>query len=826
MTIKKKQMSVALAVALTLLLAATFIIEMPITSGALTSPQKTYAFISVKPKTVGLNQQLLVNSWIYPLAFSPTPFLFQDLTVTFTKPDGTTDTFKPQEGQTGTAYDLTSAYKPGQSELVGALYFYYVPDKVGTWSVKLNFPEQKLNLGTYDCTFLASTSQTVNFVVQQDPVTIGQPAAPLPPPDYQLQFPISGENREWYQISGGWLQSAYRGDLQRATYFNPYSTGPNTAHVLWTNQPYLGGLVGGPWGSISYGMSQSGINPPLIMNGRVYYNMAGNTFRCVDLQTGQILWNATGQLTLANNILPLPAAATPEQTATLAPTPSLWNLASTGWVQYDPLTGTVLRTITNVPAGLGNIKWDEGYYDVYMVQCTGWNTTLPYKWAVNNFIRWNINNVTNNNWLTGIVWNVTLRQSDGQAPGDDRRASPVPYTIGNEVGAITSYNEQISLGFNLTTGKQIWRAFYEQENLNLNRMGTDPNGPLIYLTSDLRYHAIDIRTGQELWVSEPTPTDSPWGSTGHYMYVIAYGNMYIGTLDGHVYALNIANGQWLWKSDYAGDTTENPWSTWGFFSHRWVAADGKIYVPTGEHSPSQPLERGTKLFCVDAFTGKFLWNVSGFFLPDALAYGNMLALNMYDGLLYSFAKGPSATTVSVPQTSVPLGSNVLIQGSVKDQSPAQPNTPAVSDDSMTEWMNYMRMQNATLINSPPTPKGVQVTLTAIDSTGTVSTVGTVTTSANGNYATMWTPPAQGVYRIVANFAGTESYYSSKAETALGVGAAATTANDVANQVVSQLPTPTPAPAVTSTDMAIIAAVIIAILIGIVNLMLLLRRKTA
>jgi hypothetical protein len=819
MLIQKKQLSVAIAVALMLLLAATFIIQVPMTSGALSSPQQTYAFISVKPKTVGLNQQLLVNSWVYPLAFSPTTYLFQDLTVTFTKPDGTTDTFKPQEGQTRTAYDLTSAYKPGQTELVGALYFYYEPDQVGTWSVKLNFPEQTVNLGTYDCTFLAATSQATTFVVQQDKVSIGESAAQLPSSDYQIQFPVSGENREWYQISGGWLQTGYRGDLQRATYFNPYSSGPNSAHILWTNEVYQGGLAGGLWGGVSYSPSQSGVNPPIIMNGKVYYNMPfGNLFRCVDLYTGKVLYTATGSLTLANNIVPLPSAATPEQTATLAPAASLWSLTTAGWIQYDPLTGAVIRTISSVPSGLGNIKWDEGSYDVYMTQCWGWNTTKPYKWAGNYFIRWNINNVTGNNWLTGVVWNVTLRQADGTAPGDDRRMNPVPYTLGNDVGAITAYNEQISLGFDLTTGKQIWRADYAQENLNLNRMGTDPNGPLIYLTSDLRYHAIDIKTGKELWVSEPLPSDSPWGSTGHYMYVIAYGNMYIGTLDGHVYAMNIANGQWLWKSDYAGDTTETPWSTWGFFAHRWAAADGKIYAGTGEHSPSQPLERGTKMFCIDAFTGKFLWNVSGFFLPDGIAYGYLLGLNIYDGQLYNFGKGQTATTVSAPQTTVPVGSGVLIQGSVTDQSPAQPNTPAVSDDSMTEWMNYKKMQNAKLISSPPTPKGVQVVLTAVDSTGAVTTIGTVTTSANGNYAATWTPPAQGVYRIVANFAGTQSYFSSKAETSIAAQAAAAT----------PAPTATPSTATVeqqqSTNMYILAVGVVLIVLVIVAIVLLVRKR--
>ena len=30
--------------------------------------------------------------------------------------------------------------------------------------------------------------------------------------------------------------------------------------------------------------------------------------------------------------------------------------------------------------------------------------------------------------------------------------------------------------------------------------------------------------------------------------------------------------------------------------------------------------------------------------------------------------------------------------------------PAVADEDMSEWMDYLYMQNATLLNNPPTPK--------------------------------------------------------------------------------------------------------------------------
>ena len=58
--------------------------------------------------------------------------------------------------------------------------------------------------------------------------------------------PLTSDNREWSTISGDWLISGYN---NAATKYNPYSTGPTTAHIVWATQQVLGGLIGGQWGS-------------------------------------------------------------------------------------------------------------------------------------------------------------------------------------------------------------------------------------------------------------------------------------------------------------------------------------------------------------------------------------------------------------------------------------------------------------------------------------------------------------------------------------------------------------------------------------------------
>src|SRR4030065_1339128 len=122
---------------------------------------------------------------------------------------------------------------------------------------------------------------------------------------------------------------------------------------------------------------------------------------------------------------------------------------------------------------------------------------------------------------------------------------------------------------------------------------------------------------------------------------------------------------------------------------------------------------------------------------------------------------------------MPKGNRVVIKGKVLDLSPAQPNTPCVSKESMALQMERIHKQlpihgiwhNETLT-------GVPVTLTAIDSKGNAIDIGIVTT--NGYYGTFnkaWTPPNEGTYEIIASFAGDESYGSSAASTAVSVGPA-------------------------------------------------------
>ncbi|HLN46302.1 MAG TPA: hypothetical protein VK209_11405 [Candidatus Sulfotelmatobacter sp.] len=154
-------------------------------------------------------------------------------------------------------------------------------------------------------------------------------------------------------------------------------------------------------------------------------------------------------------------------------------------------------------------------------------------------------------------------------------------------------------------------------------------------------------------------------------------------------------------------------------------------------------------------------------LARAAANGYLIGAGVFDGNLYALGKGKTETTVSAPLTTVTAGTNVLIQGTVMDMSPAAPNTPAISDEDMSEWMDYLHMQNATLQNNPPVPTGVTVKLSAVGPNGNAIDIGTVISNSGGSFSEIWTPPTEGKYTVYATFDGSNSYYGSYAQTALG-----------------------------------------------------------
>jgi hypothetical protein len=175
---------------------------------------------------------------------------------------------------------------------------------------------------------------------------------------------------------------------------------------------------------------------------------------------------------------------------------------------------------------------------------------------------------------------------------------------------------------------------------------------------------------------------------------------------------------------------------------------------------------------------------------DIAADGYYAYFNGYDSKVYVIGKGPSETSINIQSNVLPLGNNVLIEGTVTDiaagtqqdeQSARFPTgVPAVSDACQREWMQYVYFQKP----RPTNTTGVDVTLKVVDPNGNTYDIGTATSDSYGHYSLMWKPTVPGAYKVLATFSGTESYYPSYSETSFGVTDAAPTAAPTSEPIKS------------------------------------------
>ena len=183
-------------------------------------------------------------------------------------------------------------------------------------------------------------------------------------------------------------------------------------------------------------------------------------------------------------------------------------------------------------------------------------------------------------------------------------------------------------------------------------------------------------------------------------------------------------------------------------------------------------------------------------------------------------------TVDAPLTAIPLGSSVVIRGTVTDQSAGAKDTPAIADEYMSEWMEYMYMQKP----MPKDAKGVEVIIDTLDPNGNSYEIGRTTSRIEWQLlALQLEPPVPGIYKIIATFEGSDSYFGSYAETYIRVDEAPSAAQAIEPTFAPTEPAPAEptqaaeAPLIT-TEIAIIAAVAVACIIGVVAFLALRKRK--
>ena len=243
--------------------------------------------------------------------------------------------------------------------------------------------------------------------------------------------------------------------------------------------------------------------------------------------------------------------------------------------------------------------------------------------------------------------------------------------------------------------------------------------------------------------------------------------LYQGGYGGELDAYNMTTGKLVWSYTATGIATESPYGNYPL--DIGAIADGKLFLYTDLGYVQQPLWRGAAVRAINAYTGQEVWQIYGWAIDGVVvADGYAFYGDQYNNMMDCVGKGPSATTVTATPKVAASGTQVLVEGTVTDQSPGAPGTPAISEQYMEQWMEYLYEQQS----KPTNATGVPVTLTAVDPNGNTDFIGNATNDITGNYAIAWTPPVPGLYTITATFAGSASYGNSAAETHVVVSPAA------------------------------------------------------
>jgi outer membrane protein assembly factor BamB len=714
---------------------------------------------------------------------------------------------------------------------------------------------------------LASRSQPLTLVVQQEPVPIFQN---YPLPSEFWSRPINSQFWSWNDISGNWLAYRRGTDFAPSSAVAPYTTAPNTGHILWTKPLVLGGLAGGiEVGPHSYDIGDayegrwghnSGNGGPIIIQGILFYNIyqqdgsseLEQTVKAVDLKTGELIWErqltdsqgevhrlAFGQAFYFDNF---------NQHSVYG---YLWAIDGSTWHAFDPLTGRWVYSMTGVPNSSNRVYAENGEIYTYGINLnqntiTWWNSSK----VVEETRRQRSNNYdvdsSRGSWIremNGLVLNGTLgiewtKTIGGQPQGT--RTLP---------GSAYKMREGVILGANFQRGTvapepaAMWAisikegregqilfnttyTFPKDSHVSIEDASPEDNAFSVACQETTQVWVFDLTTGQKVWgPSHSQNYQDQYGyASGNRWDVIYNGTLYAGSWGGTLYAYDITTGNLKWKYDVVDTNNQILWG------NNWplriaFIADGKIFLEHTEHSPVDPLPLGAPFTAVDIATGEkvFEINIRGteWGSTPIIADGVIAMFNTYDGQIYSIGKGPSQTTVTAPDLGVEVGKSVAIRGSVLDISAGTsqstiaaqfPNgVAAVSDNSMSAWMEYVYMQKP----RPMDTQGVEVSIDVLDANGNYRNIGTTMTDSTGMFSLAWKPDIEGKYTVIATFSGSESYWPSFAETSF-----------VADSAPDATPMPPEAPA-SSADMYFIPAItglLVAMIIGFALIILMLRKK--
>jgi hypothetical protein len=652
---------------------------------------------------------------------------YEGLIVNIIKPDGSNDTFGPY-----------------QADPTGGIWFTYTPTAVGNYSVQATYPGQTLTYGTtYNgLQYLGSVSDVAHFTVQQEAVINNYHTPPLPT-EYWSR-PIYASNYEWAQLGGNWLGLKASGFSTTGVYdavgaFQPFSTAPNTGHIVWVKPTKFGGQVGGPMpADQTYQYTSTSIEftefEPIIINGILYYCQypAGintpQSWQAVDLRTGEPLagWNTTAGITGTERLRygEVMGMHTIQEFGSM---PLLWSednyspgaagsAPPAGQVTfrlYDPMTGFYYAKIVNgtdIPM-ISDYNPDTtepgtliGWYT--SSNSTGtflilWNSTraIAYPWGYTGGMFMNPGYGSQSttqrdirvgwggvyetiNWTAGIQWTVQLPNKLGDVPVSGLsiavRTPEVIVLRSAPSTASASAGYQVTVGINARTGAVMWGPL-NQTIPAYHDIAVLAGSEGYYVLRDKdtdQVYGYSLTDGKQVW----GPVQLIGNAWSHISLAaeIAYDKIFIYDYGGYVNAVDLATGAIVWTYTPAA-SNDIPDGTYPIWTYDELVCDGKIFLPQGKlYDP--PLSPGTQRLAINCTDGSVVWSELGYTsrMTAAAADGYLVQWNSYDKQIYTLGKGPTATTLSAsPKTSV-QGDSVIIEGFITDESAGTKNVDRVA----------------------------------------------------------------------------------------------------------------------------------------------------
>jgi hypothetical protein len=627
----------------------------------------TYAFLSVSPVTVGINQQSLLVMWLNtppPTAQGPWGDRWHGYTVDITKPDGTKETLGPFVSDPIASYAVQ--YTPNQ---VGNYTFVFkfagdivtgqpYPPDYNPYTGYVGLGNQIFGYDNINDTYMGSQSDPVTLVVQQQPIQAYQ-ETPLPTQFWER--PIYGANRQWSAVAANWLDGAAQnvGPTERFG----YGKGPESAHVMWTRPYWAGGVMDARYSDTAYYTGQSyegfwtglgGGGGAIILNGKLYYNVLTPPkygWYCVDLYTGKtdyfhnttgdiltwdVDWNAesgviqVGALTFGQ-ILDFES---PNQHGGF---PYLWSIPvsnwgyvpgpQSDWMMFDAFTGNYICSIANVTEAGTQVYGKDGSILYYNLAGTI-DPSNPYAPAQPPFFLqvWNSTQAIHyespwqgvDQWLWRPYLNRTFDGNNGYSLN-----VPIPDMSGASILTVRQ-DQYVIVG---VPGRN--NGTYSQEGW-IGALNLDPSKGAV---------------GQMLYNVTYTPPPGPPDTVNSGFYGGAYiVGPKVDPEDGVFVFRDILARTWLGYSLATGKQIWGPTpseQSWGFYAGEGIAGDAQI-------NDGKLLSAGYSgvLVAYDVKTGKTLWSFAA--VPEGFEsyypYTPLWPGCIADGKIYLYSTEHSPST--------------------------------------------------------------------------------------------------------------------------------------------------------------------------------------